>query len=156
MICVQKGINKVFFLLLLVLFFQAIASPVRAQQSGNAATLDGTVLNEKGEPLHLVNIRIKGTTKGDVTNQKGRFQMQVADSDSVTIIASMVGYKSASKVVSLSAEETKEISLKISRSRESLEETAITGDAFTTGNVEGVTLSPTEVVTTSGAAADIF
>lgn len=51
----------------------------------------GTVTDEKGEGLPGVNIVIKGTQKGTVTDAAGRFEISVAD-DNTRLVFSFVGY----------------------------------------------------------------
>ncbi|HYW34146.1 MAG TPA: SusC/RagA family TonB-linked outer membrane protein [Balneolaceae bacterium] len=70
--------------------FTAIGA--RAQQ----VTVNGTVKDSKtGETLPGVNIQVKGTTQGTITNNKGEYKLQVPSSRD-TLIFSYVGYKSQS------------------------------------------------------------
>ncbi|WP_445665634.1 TonB-dependent receptor [Fodinibius sp. AD559] len=150
----QFHIKRVVVLFLGV-FFTVAVLPIQAHQ-GEQTVLKGTVLNEEGKPLHLAHVMIEGTSNGDVTDRQGRFQIEVSSSSSVVMVVSMVGYAPAKEEVNVEAAKTVEINFQLQRKQAKLDETTVTADAFTTGDTEGVTLSPTEVVTTPGAAADIF
>ncbi|MDZ7606613.1 MAG: TonB family protein [Cyclobacteriaceae bacterium] len=54
--------------------------------------VSGSVQNAKSEPLSGINIVVKGTTSGTITDQSGKFIIQ-ADEDA-TLVFSFVGYKS--------------------------------------------------------------
>jgi len=56
-------------------------------------TITGKVTDENGEPLPGVNIIIKGTTTGTITNLNGTYTIQVDDPDAV-LVFSFVGYSS--------------------------------------------------------------
>lgn len=54
-------------------------------------TVTGLVRDEKGEPLPGVNILIKGTQLGTITDSDGRFKIEVAEGNAI-LIFSFVGY----------------------------------------------------------------
>jgi TonB-linked SusC/RagA family outer membrane protein len=56
-------------------------------------TITGKVTDENGEPLPGLNIIVKGTIKGTVTNLKGEYTIEVEDASKV-LVFSYVGYKS--------------------------------------------------------------
>ena len=75
------------------LFFLAGFFFVEAQQY----TLRGTVVDKKtGDPLPSVNVVIKGTDKGGITNFEGKFEVSV-DSLPVTLQFKFLGYKPLSR-----------------------------------------------------------
>ncbi len=51
----------------------------------------GTVKNERGDPLSNVSVLIKGTTRGTQTDERGRFSIQAAESDSLQF--SYIGFE---------------------------------------------------------------
>ncbi|MFD1143613.1 TonB-dependent receptor [Larkinella insperata] len=51
----------------------------------------GSVIDQKGEALPGVTVLVKGTTKGTSTNERGQFELNVADEDAV-LVFSFVGY----------------------------------------------------------------
>ncbi|HET9504392.1 MAG TPA: TonB-dependent receptor [Hymenobacter sp.] len=54
--------------------------------------VQGNVVDAKGDPLPGVNIILKGTSKGTVTDEQGRFRIKVPDTGSVLVV-SFVGFK---------------------------------------------------------------
>lgn len=64
-------------------------SPAAAQSS----KITGRVVNSKtGKPLPNANVFLDGTMRGDVTNEKGRFQIENVPPGSYLIVISRVGY----------------------------------------------------------------
>ncbi len=66
------------------------AAVMAARSKGR--TYNGRVVDSQGEPLPGVNIVIKGTSKGTVTDTEGNFSLPLADS-SATLEASYIGFK---------------------------------------------------------------
>lgn len=56
-------------------------------------TLQGKVVDEKGEPLIGASVRVKGTNVGAVTDTNGYFQLPQNVSDSAKLIAGYLGYE---------------------------------------------------------------
>ena len=61
--------------------------PVQAQPIG----ITGTVTDENGEPLPGVNVVIKGSSTGTITDLDGKFSIKVEDSSAI-LVFSYVGY----------------------------------------------------------------
>jgi len=53
----------------------------------------GSVKDEAGNPLSFVNVYVKETLKGAVTGVDGSFRLSIAAKDSITLIASSIGYQ---------------------------------------------------------------
>ncbi len=84
--------------------------------------ISGKVTDEKGEPLPGVNILLKGTQRGMVTDADGRFSIEVPDENSV-LVFSFVGYVSEEAVVGNRT--NLEVSLRVDE--KSLEEVVVVG-----------------------------
>lgn len=82
----------------------------------------GTVSDENGEPLPGVNIVIKGTTQGTITDVEGKYQISVPSED-VILLFSSVGY--SDEEIPVSGLTTINISMVLSI--ESLEEVVVIG-----------------------------
>ena len=52
------------------------------------AKISGFVRDADGNPLELVNIRVKSTLIGTMSNDKGFYSLSVSNGDSVTIVYS--------------------------------------------------------------------
>src|SRR5688572_26243519 len=72
-----------------LLILMLVASNVYAQ-----TTISGTVKDQNGEPLAGVNIVVKGTVHGTLTNSSGEFSISVKQALPFTVSVSIVGYKS--------------------------------------------------------------
>ena len=120
------------------------------------AVVTGTVLTPSGDPLPYVNVYIEGSTVGAASNEEGSFHFTTTQTGEQSIQATMVGYATAERTVSLSHGETTTIELVLHPNEVELAEAVVTGRSFTTGVAENATLQPLDIVTTPGAAADIF
>lgn len=69
-------------------------APERMQLPGESLkrTLSGEVTDEKGAALPGVNILIKGTQRGTISDSEGRFRLELNDGEN-TLLFSFVGYK---------------------------------------------------------------
>ncbi len=82
----------------------------------------GKVSDEKSNPLPGVNIRIKGTDQGIITDAKGEFSLEVSDEKTV-LVFSFVGY--LTKEVTIGSRRLVEISLEVDE--KALEEVVVVG-----------------------------
>jgi len=65
-------------------------------------TVKGKVVDQEQHPLEMVNISIKGTTLGTISNSDGEFTLPTVSGTSIVIVFSYVGYKNAELEVNLS------------------------------------------------------
>lgn len=63
--------------------------------------ITGYVRDGDGNPLDLVNIRVKNTLNGGMTNEKGFYSISVASGDSVALVYSCLGYHKAERIIPL-------------------------------------------------------
>ena len=68
-----------------------------------AASITGTVTDEKGAPLAFASVSVKGSAKGAITNSQGKFSISIVDG-SYTLVCQHVGYRSVEKQVVISGE----------------------------------------------------
>lgn len=61
--------------------------------------ITGYVRDADGNPLELVNIRVKGTLNGAMTNEKGYYSVSVTPGDSIALIYSCLGYNKAERII---------------------------------------------------------
>ena len=69
-------------------------------QQDEKRVLKGYVTAENKEPLPFVNVYIKNTTIGTVTDEKGYFELTVDDASQKTIVASSIGYQTQEIIIS--------------------------------------------------------
>ncbi len=70
------------------------------------STITGTVTDAKGKPLLGVNVYLKGTSLGDVTDVEGRYRIEKVPAGTYELIASIVGYKQGKRQVKVVQEGT--------------------------------------------------
>lgn len=82
----QKKSAITLWMVLCMMFF---SSAISAQIS-----ISGTVTDEMGEPLIGVNVSIKGTAIGNITDIDGKYSLQAPNAQSV-VVFSFIGYRTA-------------------------------------------------------------
>jgi len=55
--------------------------------------ISGTVMDEKGEGIPGVNVLIKGTTIGTITNMEGVYQLNIANAKDAILVFSFIGFE---------------------------------------------------------------
>lgn len=81
---------------IITLLFLIISTAGYAQKR---VKVTGYVRDADGNPLELVNILVKNTLNGTMTNEKGFYSLNVTPGDSVTFIYSCLGYNKAERIV---------------------------------------------------------
>jgi TonB-dependent starch-binding outer membrane protein SusC len=129
MLPVLKFIFPVVFLLCLMTGTMVYA------QSGHI--VQGTVTDEKGQPLPGVSVQLKGTSKGTSSGPDGRFQINVPD-DNAILFFSYVGYKKAE----IPAGKVQQLPVKLTAGESALNEVIVVGyGTQKKGNVLGAVAS---------------
>ncbi|WAC09983.1 SusC/RagA family TonB-linked outer membrane protein [Dyadobacter pollutisoli] len=84
-----SGLSRLLVLLLVFTFLSGFTSP----SSAYSADIDvkGVVKSSTGEILIGSTVRVKGTQKGTVTNEKGEFLLQGVN-DGATLVITMIGF----------------------------------------------------------------
>src|SRR3954467_1979185 len=75
---------------LLLFLFVLLMQHAVAQQS---RVVTGTITDERGSAIPGVNIKVKNTTQGAVSDAKGRYSITVPDGSN-TFVLSYIGYRS--------------------------------------------------------------
>ena len=88
----MKPVLRGFMLIALLVSF--ISGTARAQQSD----VTGTVTDENSSPIPGVNVLIKGTSTGSITDSEGIYRVSVVNAESV-LVFSFVGYTTDEVVV---------------------------------------------------------
>ena len=69
------------------------------QSFGQTVVIKGKVVDDKREPLELVQVRVEGTGCGAVCNLKGEFRFSCESTDSMVVVFSMIGYETRKRVL---------------------------------------------------------
>lgn len=90
-----KRITRSLTLVVLFLLIGVVCSQARAyglDEIKQARIVSGTVIDEAGEELIGVNITVKGTTNGTITDLNGKYSISVPGTNA-TLIFTYIGYK---------------------------------------------------------------
>ncbi|MEH0156780.1 TonB-dependent receptor [Limibacter armeniacum] len=112
--------NNYFKLHWLSLALVLLLTPVLAW--AQERVVSGTISDEAGQPLPGVSVKVKGTTKGGITDFDGKFKLMLDANDNV-LVFSYVGY--LSKEIELGTQST--INLQLEIDAEQLEEVVVIG-----------------------------
>lgn len=126
----MKNIN-----ILLVILILSIIQTGFAQKVKTDANIVGDV-QSKGEHLPYVNITVKGTTIGTVTDETGHYQLIHMPIGEFTIVASYIGYKSQERTITTEFDVTKEIKFKLKQDVLGLDEIVVTGSKIAKKRME--------------------
>ena len=84
--------------------------------------INGTVIDETGQPLPGANIKVKGTNLGTTTDFDGNFSLEIPSSESI-IVVSYIGYTTQE----VSYDGQKSLSISLAPSAASLDEVVVIG-----------------------------
>lgn len=104
--------------LLLLLFAAGIGITAFAQ----SRTITGTVTSEDGTTLPGVNVILKGTTNGTVTDAEGKYSLSIS-SDGGTLIFSFIGFTTSEVAIGTNSV----VSVKMTSDVQQLSEVVVTG-----------------------------
>ena len=112
----MKNLSKVFLLCFITLFAFA------AQSMGQGKNITGQVVDALNESMPGVNVQVKGTTNGTITNIDGKFSISVPNSKSV-LIFTFIGYSKQEIVVGNQAK----INVQLKEDAQNLDEVVVVG-----------------------------
>ncbi len=109
----------------IILFFSLVLSiTVKAQDTD--ANIFGDV-QSKGEHIPFVNIFVKGTNIGTVTDETGHYLLVNLPTGKQTIVAKMLGYKVVEKEVDLIVGQSIELNFELEKESLAVDEVVVTG-----------------------------
>ena len=130
----------------------ASGQPVRER----AAVVAGAVVDGSGAPIPYATVALVDGVDGGVTGADGRFVFSTRVAGSQAVEARSMGLEPARARVTLVPGDTARVRLVLREALLELAEAVASADAFVAGSGEVRGLSPLDVVTTPGAAADLF
>ena len=136
----------------IVLVQLAFAQSGKPQQ----ASVQGVVVDAKGNPLAYANVYIEGTMDGAMSGEDGRFSFTIRAVGSMKLICSYIGYEPFEQEVTLRPGQALTLNITMRQKAVKGKAVTVTASAFTAADEEGVTLTAMDVVRTPGAAADVF
>ncbi len=118
--------------------------------------LSGTINDPKGIPLPGVNVFIKDTYDGATTDIFGKFNFNTDETGKHILVMSMIGFENMEKEIELNGTEIS-INTKLKEKANELNTVTVTAGSFdASDDRKMVMLRPLDIVTTAGAAGDIY
>jgi len=119
-------------------------------------TISGKVTSQNSEPLFSANVYLKDTYDGASTDESGKFSFTTLETGEGVVIVSYIGFKSVEKNVSLSGNEVI-VDFALEEEVSELDQVVISAGSFEASDEKkSVILRPLDIVTTAGAAADVY
>lgn len=106
-----------------------VITPDDKKDEVKKVTVQGKVVDDRGETLPGVTVLLKGTVVGVVTDIDGKFKIELPRRDSLVLIFSFVGMKSHEVDVNKIKDLSKDLSIKMFPDTEDLDEVVVTGYA---------------------------
>lgn len=129
---------KKFKRILVCLWMGMLCVPVFAQYD---AHLTGHVLDERtGEHLPFVNVQVKGTNIGTVTDESGHYFLRDMPIGKQTIVFSYVGYETLELPVTMVEDKTIELKATIREVSQQLNSVVVTANRYATKRQEAATI----------------
>lgn len=88
-------------------------------------TIIGKILTSDGQPAEMVNVSLKGTVKGSITDRNGNFEIRNIPTGNHTVIVSLVGSAVQQRTVTLTPGEVLTMDFTLNESATSLAEITI-------------------------------
>ena len=118
--------------------------------------ISGIVKDVKGKPIEYVNVFIKNSTDGSMTDSLGRFKIITKLQGYQVINVSFIGYEQISYPLTIVDKEYT-LSFKLKEAANILDEIVISAGTIEANNERKVTiLKPLDIVTIAGGGADII
>ena len=112
----------------IILFFSIIVIQITtAFANPDAAIIRGHVLSG-GEHLPYMNVVIRGTTIGTITDESGHFKLEEAPLGKITVIASGIGYKAKEITVTTQKGKSTELHFNLEVDALGIEELVVSAD----------------------------
>jgi len=146
--------NKYFVILLLG--FTLVTQTISFSQDQQKIKVSGFVQDQNNKPLPFVNVFFKDSFEGDVSDSTGNFEFFTTQDGKRLLTFMFMGYETVEENITLTFSQPFTIDVKMLLTVIETEGTTVSASAFTSGDEKGVTLRSMDVVTTPGAAADIY
>lgn len=104
---------------------------------GGSVKITGYVYDGDGNPLDLVNVRVKNSVIASMTNEKGFYSLSVSSQDSLTVLYSCLGYNTAERIIPQAAQDIK-LNVRMNPMSLQLGEVSVTATQRQTNTVETI------------------
>lgn len=119
--------------------------------------ITGRVTEEKGEPLPGANAYLQGTYDGASSGENRVFKFKTAKTGTQVLKVEFMGYESFIQNLDLKGGDTIRVNVKLKEAFNQLNAVTITAGTFEASDKkQAVTITPIDMVTTAGAAGDVY
>jgi outer membrane receptor for ferrienterochelin and colicins len=125
--------KKIFFLFFCFLSTIQLSAETPVPTDAN---IFGHVINSDNEHIPYINISIKNTTVGTVTDATGHYSFKNLKEGTYTLVVSGVGYKSEEKTVTVIKNKTQEVNFSIKEDVLNLNEVVVTSNRSSQSRTE--------------------
>lgn len=101
--------------------------------------ISGQVTNSEGEPIEVAHVRLKSGVIGTLTDFKGKYELSVPASDSVTIVYSCLGFKRVTRLL-LNPQGKIQLNVRLYSNAEALGEVEVTANRIQANTLEKIAL----------------
>jgi iron complex outermembrane receptor protein len=96
-------------------------------QAQTTGTITGRITNSNGGAVEAVSVGLQGQTKGDITDEQGRFRIRQVAPGQYTLVVSAVGLKTEQQTVTVTAGQTATVNVALAESAAELKEVVVSG-----------------------------
>ena len=89
------------------------------------AKISGIIADKDQEPVFLANIAIEGRNIGTMTDEHGKFELSVPDSENINIVISCIGFKTHDLKLNLSKNESYPLTISLEKDIRELNEVSV-------------------------------
>jgi iron complex outermembrane receptor protein len=118
--------KKLYTILLLMICLMSMRQFAGAQAKNGA--VKGTVTTSDNKPAAMVSVGLKGTGKGTMTDEQGRFEIKNIKPGSYTLTVTHIGLKTEERTVTITGSNTTQFDLTISENASQLNDVVVTGN----------------------------
>ncbi|MBT1709855.1 TonB-dependent siderophore receptor [Fulvivirgaceae bacterium PWU5] len=111
-------------ILYMFLFLLLTAGALHAQ----TGKVTGTVKSNDGQPVPFVNVYLKGTSKGVMTDANGNFEITGVKDGTYTVVASSVGLQTITQSVDVTGGQSASVAIAMAEDDEELQEIVVTAN----------------------------
>ncbi|MBN1182511.1 MAG: TonB-dependent receptor [Bacteroidales bacterium] len=130
-------------------------SIISCLNSTGQITIQGKIINKKGEPLPYIHVMVENTINGTITDENGVFSFTTAATGDQWLLVKCIGYETVKKQININ-KILEEIEITLEESALDISEVVVTAGAIEARNDRKVAiLTPLDIYTNSAAAADI-
>lgn len=116
----------------------------------------GKVTQEQSDALPGANVYLQGTYDGTSSNENGEFKFKTNKTGSFVLQVEFMGYEPFSQKLELRGD-TIQLNIRLKEAFNQLNAVTITAGTFEAGDKkQAVTITPRDMVTTAGAAGDVY